>query len=247
LVWFDSTLKGKWGSERKEKGEEELGLKAVRVWLMGAEKWIELDEWPPNSSYETLYLSSTNALTSQPSDEVERTTTFRYDPADPTPSVGGAVINSHPGMRNQVKIEERNDVLVFTGPTLETNLDIVGTPVVNLHISATLESWDVVARLCDVDEWGRSTNVCEGIWRHAGNSKAGEPIRLELWPTAHRFKPRHKMRLQIAGAAHPRWGRNLGADGLNAEADDMRACNYVLHNSTGQESYLELPVWLPQD
>jgi predicted acyl esterase len=36
-------------------------------------------------------------------------------------------------------------------------------------------------------------------------------LRIELWPTAHRFKRNHQLRLQISNGAHPRYARNTGS------------------------------------
>ena len=35
-------------------------------------------------------------------------------------------------------------------------------------------------------------------------------IRVDLWPTAHRFRPGHRIRLQVSSGAHPRYARNTG-------------------------------------
>jgi hypothetical protein len=35
-------------------------------------------------------------------------------------------------------------------------------------------------------------------------------VELALWPTAYRWRAGHRIRLQIAGGAHPRYARNLG-------------------------------------
>src|SRR3989304_5610897 len=54
---------------------------------------------------------------------------FRYDPADPTPNVGGATnatLGRGTGAQDNRKLEARPDVLSFTGPTLENDLEIIG-------------------------------------------------------------------------------------------------------------------------
>ena len=70
-------------------------------------------------------------------------------------------------------------------------------------------------RLCDVDERGRSTNVCDGIeriepgrWKRRVDGVLA--VRVALWPTAQRFRKGHRIRVQVSSGAHPRFARNLG-------------------------------------
>jgi uncharacterized protein len=49
---------------------------------------------------------------------------------------------------------------------------------------------------------GRSVSITDGLSRLT--AAATEPIRIDLCPTAHRFGPGHRIRLQISSGAHPR-------------------------------------------
>ncbi|MDT7584489.1 MAG: uncharacterized protein QOE32_2039, partial [Pseudonocardiales bacterium] len=74
---------------------------------------------------------------------------------------------------------------------------------------------DVFVRLCDVDPDGRSVNVCDGLQRitpetFPADADATHTVPVRLWPTAYRFRPGHRLRLQISGGSFPRFARNTG-------------------------------------
>jgi predicted acyl esterase len=55
---------------------------------------------------------------------------FYYDPADPTPTMGGRLLTANAGVRDNRGLEARPDVLTFTTPPLASALEITGVPVV---------------------------------------------------------------------------------------------------------------------
>src|SRR5205823_8792704 len=58
--------------------------------------------------------------------------TYVYDPNDPAPTVGGPtslpamLLGTNSGPREQRRVEERPDVLVYTSPPLEQPLGVTG-------------------------------------------------------------------------------------------------------------------------
>ncbi|MDT5025707.1 MAG: uncharacterized protein QOE61_2133 [Micromonosporaceae bacterium] len=82
---------------------------------------------------------------------------FRYDPAAPTPSLGGPLLSRTAGVRDNATLEARPDVLTFTTQTLVGPVEVIGPVTAKLRVGAKAGShFDVYARLCDVDETGRS-------------------------------------------------------------------------------------------
>jgi hypothetical protein len=63
-------------------------------------------------------------------------------------------------------------------------------------------------------------------------------VTVSLLGAAHRFNPGHRLRLQVAGGAHPRFLRNPGTGGVDAPPKDLRATTYRV----GSASALLLPV-----
>jgi putative CocE/NonD family hydrolase len=176
----------------------------VRVHIGG--EWRDLDGWPPAGSRSRLWhLNGDGGLAPRP-DESRSSMTFRYDPADPTPSVGGPVLSAKAGIRDNRRLEARDDVLVFTSAPLAEPVEILGRARAELDVTTSTGHGDVFVRLCDVDPRGRSHNVCDAVLRLKGSGT----LALTMSPTAHRFRAGHRIRLQVSGGAHPRFARNCG-------------------------------------
>ena len=112
---------------------------------------------------------------------------FRYDPADPTPSIGGQLTTPQAGPQDNGAIEARPDVLVFTGETLRAPLEVLGPVRAELHLRASTGYADVFVRLCDVDTTGRSRNVTDGIVRFASGATRPQAVTVPMSSTAYRF------------------------------------------------------------
>lgn len=189
----------------------------VRVHVGGRQEWRELSDWPPAATGPRWYLDGErDGVLSARAPEGAPPLSFRYDPADPTPSVGGPLLSRTAGPRDNAALEARDDVLTFTTPPLAEPLDVMGTVAVELRVMTDTGYADVFARLCDVDERGRSVNVCDGIRRldpaTAGSVAGPAEVTVAMSPTAHSFAAGHRVRLQISGGAHPRFARNTGTD-----------------------------------
>jgi uncharacterized protein len=211
-------------------GSAALATPPVRVQVGGAGDWRDLDDWPPPSRVQEWYLHVDGGLGpagAGTDDSAGRL--FRYDPADPTPAVGGPRLAAqYAGRRDNRRLEARPDVLVYTGAPLLEPLEVVGPVRALVRVRASLPNFDVFVRLCDVEPGGRSVNVCDGLVRVAAGRDGADAdgvckIEVPLWPTAHRFRPGHRVRVQVSGGAHPRWARNPGTGAPLAEGGPLRA------------------------
>ena len=63
-----------------------------------------------------------------------------------------------------------------------------------------------------------------------------------LFPTAYRFRAGHRLRVQVAGGAFPRFARNLGTADPFPSAVEGRACRFEVFADPTHPSRLELPV-----
>ncbi|MFI1583322.1 CocE/NonD family hydrolase [Embleya sp. NPDC020630] len=168
-------------------------------------------DWPPAEAVaQRRYIAADGTLSCEPG-AAAAPAVLRYDPADPTPSVGGATLSPKAGPRDNTALEARDDVLTFTTPPLTEPLEVCGPVSADLYAATGTDHIDVFARLCDVDERGRSTNVCDGILRLTPNGSTPARITVALSPTAYRFGSGHRVRLQLSGGAHPRFARNTGS------------------------------------
>jgi putative CocE/NonD family hydrolase len=166
---------------------------------------------------------------------------FRYDPRDPTPAVGGRVLAGAAGVRDNRAHEARPDVLIFTTDPLPSAVDVIGSPTVELAIAVDEPHADVFLRLCDVDGRGESRNFSDLLHRLDPDVPAGtlQHLSLNLDACFHRLPAGHRLRLQISGGAFPRYSRNLGTAGTMAEGRTLRPS---LHTISCADSRLILPV-----
>jgi len=236
LGWFDTHLKGPPG----ERGSR------VRVFVGGARRWIELEDWPPPARRTNWYLHPDGRLLPRPP-VVSPPDGYSYDPADPTPSVGGSLLASRGGPRNNRALEARRDVLVYTSAALVRDVEVIGAVSAHLHVASTLEHTDFFVRLCDVDASGTSRNICDGLlrlipemWHRAKDGVAN--IEVELWPAAHLFRRGHRIRVQVSSGAHPRFSRNLGGDEPFGFATTMHVASQQVWHDPDHPSAIVLPV-----
>jgi|HubBroStandDraft_6_1064221.scaffolds.fasta_scaffold57283_2 putative CocE/NonD family hydrolase len=207
---------------------------SVRYWVGGAREWREMATWPPDGQTPQRWHLGPDGTLSPKEPPDGTPATFRYDPADPTPSVGGAILALNAGVRDNRAVEQRPDVLVFTSEPLGEPIEVIGDVTAELHVTRDNPNADLFVRLCDVDPPGdaksRSRNVCDGIVRLTDADPLSGTVRVSLIGAAHRFGRGHRLRLQVAGGAHPRFARNPGNGQVDAPAKDFVVTHYSVQS-----------------
>lgn len=222
LDWLDEHLAGETVPRKHQ---------PVRIHVTGAGDWREFPQWPPPGTELVRYLEPDARLVEQ--QPRSGSSSFTYDPANPTPTVAGPLIDMSAGVGDNRELEARPDVLTFTTPPLADTMEIIGVPVVELEHSRSNPYADVFVRLCDVDARGRSYNVTQTFLRL--DPAAGDgPLRLELDPCAHRLDPGHRLRLQISGGSHPQYLRNDGTGAPPGTGTELRPCRHTVHHGTSR-------------
>jgi len=238
ICWFDIHLNGNTGLERKQ---------SVRLYLMGANEWRDYESWPPPARERSYFLHTDGELhLGTPSDD-EPPDAYRYDPADPTPALGGPVLMPPNGPMDNRSLEARRDVLSYTSGPLPADLDVIGPVRLALYVRSSATHTDFFGRLCDVHPDGRSINVCDGLLRVApgvGQRQADGSLRIEvdMWATAQRFKRGHRLRLLVASAQHPRWARNLNTGEPAATSTRMVPADQTIYHDAAHPSALMVPI-----
>ncbi|MFB4307689.1 CocE/NonD family hydrolase [Actinomadura sp. GTD37] len=211
LAWFRAHLLG-----------DPSGLRPdpVRVYVTGAREWRHYTDWPPPGARQVRW-----HLHAGPPDrrglgedgpQDHPASTYTFDPADPTPALGGPTLLGSSRPVDNRPLERRPDVLVFTSPALSADLDVIGPVGADLFVRSDREHTDFVVRLCDVAPDGTSRNVCEGGLRlpSPAEKPAGADgvrrIAVDLWPTGHRFARGHRVRVHVTSGAHPKVAANPG-------------------------------------
>lgn len=218
LDFFDHYLKG------IDKRVEEWPL--VSYYNLGEEKYRQTDVWPIPGTVETnFYFGENNSLSSELPEGKDGFDAYKVDfgvytskKNRWTTQMGGAVLN----LDDRGEMDER--MLVYTSAPVLEDVQITGTPVVNLQLSSTHKDGAVLVYLEDVDENGKSTYITEGGLRlihrkeakkepgqynlHTFNEEDAMPmipgqvenVKFKLWPISVRVKKGHSIRIAIAGA-----------------------------------------------
>jgi uncharacterized protein len=247
-------------------GKQNIFAKApVRIFVMGENKWRNEDAWPLQRAAQTrYYLHSSGKANSAAGDgglataalHKEDADTFVYDPANPVPTVGGPLCcdpaHLPAGPRDQKEVEARQDVLVYSTPALESDVEVTGPITLDLFAKSSAVDTDFTAKLVDVWPNGFAQNLTEGILRarYRESSTTPTPIepgkvyeyKIDVWSTSNVFLKGHRIRLEVSSSNFPRFDRNLNTG--KSAADDstfVKATNTVLHDSE-HPSALILPI-----
>ena len=238
LEWMDQHLRGR---------PPRRAPAPARVYVMGARRWVELPEWPPPATPTRWYLQPGGGLSASvpPASPPDA---YLYDPADPTPGVGGASLRAgNSGAKDNRALEARADVLTYSGPVLDDDLTVIGPVTAELHVRSSLEHTDFFVRLCDVAPSGRSTNLTDGILRIRPGDAERQPdgtfaVTIALFATAATFQRGHRVRLQVSSGAHPVYARNPGSGEPLGKATTLVPAKQQVFHDPEHPSAITLPV-----
>lgn len=259
LDWYDYLFLGK-------QNQFAEASHPVRIFVMGKNEWRNETAWPLLRAKQTsYYLHSAGKANTASGDGalvVAKPTksaadTLVYDPANPVPTVGGPLCcdSNHlaPGPRDQKEVEARPDVLVYSTPPLEQDLEVTGPVTLDLFAKSSVVDTDFTAKLVDVSPNGFAQNLTEGILRASfRESTLVEPkpivpgqvyeYKIDLWSTSNVFLKGHRIRLEVSSSNFPRFDRNLNTGKRAADSSEfVKATNTILHDSE-YPSALILPV-----
>jgi hypothetical protein len=247
LRWYDYVMKGIDNGMASER--------PVRLFVTGANKWVDEDDWPvPGSRSVRYYLHSSGKANSLAGDGLlsteppgaEAPDCFIYDPADPVPTTGGPTfVDPRPkvGPCDQRDVEKRQDVLVYTTAAFGRDTGVMGSVALELEVSSSAVDTDFTGKLVDVRPDGTAINLKEGIIRtryrlsreRVELMRPGDVCRVsvDLGSAAHVFLAGHRMRIEVSSSNFPHYDRNLntGAGPGDASPRAVPATNQVYHDS----------------
>jgi putative CocE/NonD family hydrolase len=230
--------------------DDRTGLREapVRLHISGLNEWHEFETYPPGPPATHIWHIHPDKVLSQRPVKASPPDTYHYDPKQPTPNLGGAVFAfTGAGPVNNAPLEARSDVLTYTSEPLFHAITVIGNVRITLYARASLPNADFFARLCDVDEKGISTNICDGFVRMTSGAPAMPDdiwkINFRLHATAHTFLRNHRLRLLIASGAHPRYARNTGTDEPLAEATTLLPVDLEIFHDPDHPTAIQLPVY----
>ena len=259
LRWFDYQVKGISNGIETEP--------PIRVFVMGRNEWRDFTEWPPASARPTaLYLHSDGfantrfggGALSPDTARDELVDHYSYDPRSPIPTFGGHECcggeMAAAGPRDQRTIQGMLGVLVYSSKPLDSELEVIGAPELDLSFSTDVPDTDFFITLSDSEPNGPSNLVTEGFLRARFRDSLESPsmlvpgriykVTIPLWETAYVFKTKHQVTLQITSSNFPGFDRNLNTAkplGEGTEAD-IRIAHQTIYHTQANSSVLILPV-----
>ncbi len=254
--WADFALKGV--------KNEFAGDAPVRIFVMGDNVWRDEKEFPLARAQSTkYYFHSNNGANSASGDGglstklpgSEKPAIYDYDPQNPTPTIGGRLCCGaaiQPGPFDQRPNESRQDVLVFSTPPLERDVEVTGYITAEVYASTSAPDTDFTAMIVDVDPSGYARFLTDGIARarYRNSTQRAEPIEpgkvykytIDLWATSNVFKAGNRIRVYISSSNFPRFNRNLNTGEETMRATNMVNARQTIYHDAQRPSAIVLPI-----
>jgi uncharacterized protein len=224
----------------------------VRLFVMGANRWRTETAWPVPSMARALYFRAGGGLTADPPTDDETPERFVFDPNDP---VEDPHFDAGLGPHDQRAIEARPDVLVFSTPPLDEDLEVIGSIEFHLWVASSAPDTDFYCRLLDMDRDGAVWNlmsptleVLRAKYRNGEDQpeylQPGQPVELvfRLALTANRFLRGHRIRVQVTSSFFPHLDRNPNTGRPSAIESRLVPARQVVFNDAKRPSRVILPV-----
>lgn len=248
LRWMDRHLKG--AGPAGDTAE-------VRVFVMGANRWREAEEWPlPGTRADTLYLGgprargAAGALAPSPEAADWGESVIRSDPANPFSDPHAGQYGAH----DYRELPGQEGIVVFETPPFAEAWELIGRVAAELEVSATVPDYDLWLQLYDVAPDGTAWNLAShgaallrASYRDGGPERRliseGEVVRLRIEGplTANRFLPGHRLRVALSTAFYPLFSVNPQTGAQEFESDSTQAGDIRIHHSAGRRSIVILP------
>jgi putative CocE/NonD family hydrolase len=238
----------------------------VQYFTMGSNKWHSSTQWPPvGAEPMTFFLSSGGKANTRNGDgqlvagapASDAPDKFTYDPMNPVPSFGGNVCCTgnavQGGSFDQSKMEERDDILVYSSDVLKEGVELSGSIDVTLFVSSDAKDTDFTVKLIDVDENGKAWNLDETIQRMRYREGYDKPIvwmdtgkvyrvKFSAMNTSNFFAAGHRIRIEISSSNFPRFDRNMNTGGENYSETKGIIANNAVHHSKQYPSSVTISV-----
>jgi uncharacterized protein len=280
--WFDRWVKGVANGVEREPAVRVFvmgggsGRRNGAGRLEHGGRWRSAADWPlPDTQWTKFYLHPDRSLATAAPQESVRALEFLADPHHPVPTIGGALSSGEPVMRGGAydqregpgvfgarapyrPLAERSDVLVFSTPPLDRDLEVTGPVTLRLWVASDGPDTDFTAKLIDlyppIEDYsgGFAMNLTEGIlrcryrdsWEQPSPMVPGEiyEIEIELFPIGNLFRRGHRLRLDIASSNFPHFDVNPNSGEPEGAMEQPRIARNRVFADTEHPSHLVLPV-----
>jgi len=254
LEWFDYWLKDIENGIMKQP--------KVDIFTMGSNEWRKGESWPLERTQYVEYFLHSNGrantstgdgkLSSTKANKEEPCDSYRYDPADSCPNIYDTSAMAAEGPFDQRPIERREDVLVYSTPVLDANLEVTGPVRVKLFASTSARDTDFWTQLVDVFPNGYSMHLTEGIIRARYRNSLEKPELMEpekvyefdidLWITSNVFQRGHRVRLDVSSSSFPKYDRNPNTGNQFGADTTLNVADQRVYHNERHPSHILLPV-----
>ncbi|CAN5383970.1 CocE/NonD family hydrolase [soil metagenome] len=253
MRWFDHFLKGVDNGIEKEP--------EVRIFVMGANEWRDEKEWPlARTEWTKYYLHSnghantlkgdgklsTEVPKTQPADQ------YTYDPTKPTPFLTEPSFAQIGGPDDYREVEARPDVLVYTTDELSTDTEVTGPIKAKIFAASSAPDTDFMVKLIDVWPDGFAQRLCDGMVRARFREGMAKPSLIEpgkvyaydvdCWNTCQVFKKGHRIRVEVASSAFPKFSLNLNTGAALGLTKEMKSAQQTILHDAEHASHIVLPI-----
>lgn len=253
LRWYDHWLKGINTGFMREP--------PVRIFVMGTNRWRDEQEWPLARAKTVKYFlhgkGRANSLygdgslsTTEPADEPQDR--YTSDPERPVPFVTEPTFAQIGGPDDYRPVERRDDVLVYSTEPMTDDTEVTGPVSVRLYAASSAPDTDFMAKLLDVWPDGYAQRLCDGMVRarfragmeHPSLIEPGKAHAYEIncWNTSQVFKKGHRIRLEIASSAFPKYDRNPNTGAPLGKSAELRTAEQTIYHDRDHPSHLLLPI-----
>jgi predicted acyl esterase len=260
LRWFDHWLKG---AENGVMDEPPVDLFVMAGARKGAyspkNRWVHAGNWPLPYRPTRLYLTEGLGLSKAPPAGEGAKTSYRFDPANPVATVGGANLTFERGPMDQRAIKPRQDYLRFQTPVLDRDVTIAGPVTVELWGATDGPDTDFMAKLVDVYPDGYEALILDAPIRtryREGRMPdqvkmmtpgAPEKLTIDLWNTALTFEKGHRIAVHITSSNAPRFVVNHNNGDAPGDEKPPRVAVNTVYMDKAHPSAVVLPVvWLDE-
>jgi hypothetical protein len=228
---------------------------------MGENKWVEENEWPmARTQWSRFYLHSggrANSLfgdgtLSAAAPAAEPPDNYTSNPARPAPFITEPLFAQIGSTDDYRAVHRRDDVLVYTSAPVAEETQVCGPIKLQLYAASSARDTDFMGLLLDVWPDGFSQRLIDGMVRarfHEGMEKPSliapgqtYAYTLDLWNTCQTFQKGHRIRLQVASTAFPKYDRNPQTGGPLGRTTELRSAEQKIFHDSAHPSHLVLSI-----
>lgn len=218
IRWFDYWLKGVQNGVMDEPPVDAFVMASARKGAYSPKNhWIHAANWPLAYRETRYYATPELGLTKTAPTATGAKVTYRFDPAHPVPTFGGANLTFDRGPEDQRQVGQRDDYFRFQTPVLDHDVTVAGPVTVEVYGATDGPDTDFEAKLVDVYPDGYEALVLDAPirarYRHGRNPddiemmtpNAPEKMVIDMWNTALTFEKGHRIALHITSSNAPRF------------------------------------------